>query len=450
MDRSKMLAEESTGKLLWSFSLPAIIGMMVSALYNVVDSIFVGNGVGPIGLTAVTIAFPLMIVMMGFGMLVGLGSTALVSIRLGEKKMDEAENILGNAVSAMVLIAAVLTAVFLIFLEPILLMLGAEPDVLPYAKQFATIIVAGSIFQYIGLSINNIIRAEGNPKIAMASMLISAILNTILNPTFIFLLHMGIRGSALATVISQAVTSIWVLSYFLGEKSLLKLRRKYLRIKKDIIMKIISIGMAPFLMQIAASVVTVLFNYKLIKYGGDMAVAAMGVINRVSMLTLMPIFGINQGAQPIIGFNYGAKNYDRVKDVLKKAVIAASLVCIVGFILIQVFSRDIIRIFNNNAELIDIGSNGLKIMMFMLPIIGFQIVSSNYFQAIGKATHSIFLSLSRQVILLIPLIAILPGFFGLHGIWLAGPSADFGSSIITGIFLFIELGKLRDLHEQNA
>jgi putative MATE family efflux protein len=450
MDEAQALGQEKVGKLLLRFSLPAIVGMVVNALYNVVDSIFVGNGVGEIGLTAVTIAFPIMIILMAIGMLIGIGASTLVSIRLGEQKREEAEIIVGNAFSLMVVAVVTTTATTLLFLDKILVLLGAEPEVLPYAREFTRIILLGSLFMHIGFGLNNIIRAEGHPKTAMATMLISAILNTILNPLFIFVFKLGIAGSALATVTSQAVSATWVLRFLTSGKGLLMLRRSNLRLKADIVWEIFKIGLSPFLMQIAASVVTVLFNYNLLHYGGDLAVAAIGIINRVSMLILMPIFGISQGVQPILGYNYGAKNYGRVIDVVRLGIIAATAISAAGFVVTQLYAIPIIRIFNDNPELIAIGSTGLKAFLIMLPIIGFQIIGANYFQAAGKAGFAIFLSMSRQVIILIPAIILLPRFFGINGIWYAAPVADVVSSILTGGYLWLELRRLSVLMEKHT
>ncbi|SMC75312.1 MATE family efflux transporter [Sporomusa malonica] len=442
MDQSQALGQEKISKLLWNFSLPAIVGMVVNALYNIVDSIFVGNGVGDIGLTAVTIAFPIMIILMAIGMLIGIGASTLVSIRLGEQKHHEAEVILGNAFTMMIIAVLPMTAVALLFLDQILVLLGAEPNVLPYAREFTRIILIGSIFMHIGFGLNNIIRAEGNPKVAMATMLIAALLNTMLNPLFIFVFKLGIAGSALATVSAQAVSAAWVLHYLTSDKGVLKLRRENLRLDTDIVKEIVKIGLSPFIMQIAASVVTVIYNYSLLRYGGELAVAAIGIINRVAMLILMPVFGISQGVQPILGYNYGAKNYTRVIEVIKLGMYAATAVSVLGFIATQLFATPIIRVFNDNPELITIGSSGLSLFLVMLPIIGFQVIGANYFQAVGKANYAIFLSMSRQVIILIPAIIVLPQFFGLQGIWIAGPVADFVSSLLTGTYLWLELRKL--------
>jgi putative MATE family efflux protein len=443
MDRSKALGEEKISTLLWRFSLPAIIGMVVNALYNVVDSIFVGRGVGEVGLTAVTIAFPVMIVLMGFGMLVGVGAAAVVSLRIGEQKQAEAEKILGNALTLAILLSVVLTACILLFLDPILISLGAQPAVLPYARSFTKIIVLGSIFMYIGFGLNTVVRAEGNPKMAMATVLISAILNTILNPLFIFIFHMGISGSALATVVSQSVSAVWVLMYFLGNRSVLQLRKANLVLDKKIVSSIFKIGMSPFLMQIVASVITVLFNYSLLRYSGELAVASIGIINRIAMLMLMPIFGISQGVQPIIGYNYGAGNHSRVMKALKIAICAATVFSTAGFLITQIFDKQIIMLFNDNPELIGIGSEAMRINLCMLPVIGFQIIGANYFQAVGKAGYAIILSMSRQVIILIPMLLYLPTILGVTGAWLAGPIADFSSAILTAIVLLLEIRKLK-------
>lgn len=442
MNRSQSLGEEKISTLLWRFSLPAITGMVVNAFYNVIDSVFVGRGVGEIGLTAVTIAFPIMIVLMGLGMLVGVGAAAVVSLRIGEKKQQEAEKILGNAFTLSMILAIGFSACILLFLDPILKILGAEPNVLPYARDFTRIIVLGSVFMYVGFGLNNIVRAEGNPRMAMSTTLISAGLNILLNPLFIFSFHLGVGGSALATVVSQGVSAVWILVYFLRGKSLIKLRKVNLVLDKAIVLSIFKIGMSPFLMQIASSVTTILFNYTLLRYGGELAVASIGIINRIGMLMLMPIFGISQGLQPIIGYNYGAGNYSRVIKAMKIGIYAATLVSTIGFLLVQIFDRQIIMLFNDNPELIAMGSAAMRINLCMLPVIGFQIIGANYFQAVGKAGYAIVLSMSRQLILLIPLLLLLPTLLGIDGAWLASPISDFTAALLTGMFLFRELNKL--------
>lgn len=450
IEREKLLGESEIPKLLLKFSLPAIVGMLVNALYNVVDMIFIGKGVGPLGIAGVRIGFPIMVVNMAFSMLFGIGANSLISIRLGQKRKDEAELILANAMAIMLITAATISVLGLTFLTPLLKVFGASEAVFPYAKDYLSIILYGAVFQVIGMGMNNFIRGEGNPKIAMITMLIGAVLNTILDPIFIFLLDWGIKGAAFATIFSQAVSATWVLHYFLFGKSMLKVRKPNLKIRPDIIKSIIAIGLAPFSMQIAGSILIVIMNNSLSFYGGDIAVSGMAIINNVAMMFMMPVFGINQGAQPIIGFNYGAKKYNRVKKTLKIAIGAATTVVILGFILTRFFPRQIIGIFTDDIQLIEFGAFGLKRFLMFMPIIGFQVVSSSYFQAVGKPKQSMFLSLSRQVLILIPLVLILPRFMGLNGLLTAGPVADLSASILTAVFLAREMRILDRQHEENG
>lgn len=448
MDRSKQLGEEKISKLLIKFSIPAIVGMLVNALYNLVDRIYIGRGVGSLGIGATTIAFPVMLIMMAFSMLIGIGANSLVSIRLGQNRKEEAEGIFGNAFVLLIVTSLILSIIGLIVLEPMLILMGASEQILPYAKDYMQIILLGGVFQSIGMGMNNFIRSEGNPKIAMYTMLVGALINTILDPIFIFAFHWGMKGAALATIIAQAVSAIWVIAYFLRGKSLLKIQRKNLSLKFTYIGSIITLGTAPFAMQIAASVLNLIMNKNLGVYGGDVAISGMGIVNSIVTLMIMPIFGINQGVQPIIGYNYGAQKYDRVKEAYRLAVILATVIVIIGWIVTRVFPEQIVMLFNNkDTELIAFGTFAIKRFLIFLPIVGFQIVSSNYFQAIGKPAHSALLGLSRQVLILIPALIILPKIFGLNGILSAGPLADIISSVLTGIFIFIEMKKL-DAHHQ--
>lgn len=450
MDHSRQLGEEKIVKLLLKFSIPAIIGMLVNALYNVVDRIFIGNGVGSLGIAGITIAFPLMLIIMASGMLIGLGANSLVSIRLGQGRRDEAELIMGNALTLLILISVVITAIGLIFLEPLLKAMGASETVLPYARDYASIILWGTLFQSIGFGMNNFIRAEGQPKIAMVTMLIGAVLNTILDPLFIFVFHWGIKGAALATILSQMVSALWVLYHFFGGRSSLKIHMRNLRLDRGSVGRIMALGSAPFAMQAAAGLLNVIMNRSLTIYGGDVAVSSMGVVNSVAILFLMPIFGINQGVQPILGYNYGAKNHDRVREALKLGILSATAIVAFGFIVTQLYSREIVSFFNpRDPELIAFGSQAIRIYLAFLPVIGFQIVASNYFQAVGKPKHAMLLSLSRQVMILIPALLILPRFFGVTGILYAGPLSDLISSGITGVFIARELKHLGNSTEIN-
>ncbi|MBP2667404.1 MAG: mepA, partial [Firmicutes bacterium] len=408
-----------------------------------VDSIFVGRGVGEIGLVAVTLAFPLMMVLMGVGMFVGLGAGALISIRLGRKDKPGAELILGNALMLVIILVLVSTSLSLWFLDPLLVLLGATPEVMPYARDFSTIILGGSVFMHVSFSLNNLIRAQGDPKTALRTMLIGALLNTALNPLFIFVFHMGIKGSAWATVAAQAVATVWVLSYFIKGTGTMQLKKINLRIRRDIVIEIARIGMAPFLLQMGASLVMVVLNFKLLNYGGGLAVAAFGIVNRVLMLIMMPVMGISQGAQPIIGYNFGAGNYRRVIEVMKLAAASATGLCVLGFVGVQVFAEQIVRLFNGNPELVRLGSTGLRLYLLLLPLIGFQLIGANYYQAVGKAGYAIVFNLLRQIVLLIPMVYILPPFLGLTGVWLAGPVSDLGAALATAWFMMRELKGLR-------
>ena len=442
-ERSKVLGQEDIGKLLFKFSVPAIVGMLVNALYNIVDRIFIGQAVGSIGIGAIFITSPVALILMAFSMLVGIGGNSLSSIKLGEDKHEESELILGNSFVLLFIISLILTVTGLIFIEPLLKFFGASEKILPYSVDYMSIILIGAPFQAIGFGMNNFIRGEGNPRVAMATMLIGAIINITLDYVFIFKFGMGMKGAALATIIAQTVSAIWVLQYFLGSKSMLKLKRENMRLKTNIIRDIFSVGFAPFSMQLAASMVTVILNNTLNSYGGDIAISSMGVIHSITMLILMPIFGINQGAQPIIGFNYGAKEYDRVKEALKKAIIAATCVATIGFIVVQTIPHKLFNIFlpkgTDITNIMAVGVKGLRINLAMLPIIGFQIVSSNYFQATGKPKKAALLGLSRQVLILIPALIILPKLLGLTGAWLAGPTSDFIASVLTAVFLIKDL-----------
>lgn len=448
--RSQELESGRVGVLLLKFSVPAIVGMMVQALYNVVDRIFIGHAVGSVGIAAITIAFPLTLVLLAFGMLVGLGATALVSLKLGAREKSEAEQVLGNALILVIIIFLALAAVGLLLIDPLLAQLGASEAVLPYARAYLRVLLAGSVFQGVGYGLNNVIRGEGNPKIAMITMLIGAVLNVVLDAVFIFGFGWGIQGAATATVLAQAVSAAWVLSYFLGGKSMLRLRREHLHLRWPTCRAIAAIGSPAFAVQLASSLLHAILNTQLARFGGDAAISVMGIIYGLVMMTLMPVFGITQGAQPIIGFNYGARQFDRVKRTLMAAVAAAVSVTTTGFIATMLFPATLIRAFNpDDPTLLQLGVPAIRICFAMLPIVGFQIVSSNYFQAVGRPRTAVFLSLSRQVLLLIPGLFIWPRFFGLNGVWIALPISDFGASLITLVWLTAELRQLGARHRQE-
>lgn len=442
MNEQKRLGELKIGKLLLEFSIPAIIGMLVNTLYNIIDRMFIGHikEVGNLAIAGVGITMPLMVIIMAFGMLIGIGTATRISIKLGQHDKEGAERHLGNAFTLIIVTGILLTILGIIFMEPLLNMLGSSPNTLIYAEQYIEIIFLGCIFNLVGFGLNHSIRSDGSPKIAMLSMLIGAITNIVLDPIFIFVLGMGVRGGAIATVISQFISGIWVIYYFTKGKSVLKIKKEYLKLDKKVVLSIFAIGISPFSMQIAQCAVQIVSNNSLQAYGGDAAVGAMTIINSLSMIFLMPIFGINQGVQPIVGYNYGAKKYDRVKEAVRYAIVAATIIVSVGFIVVELFPKQLISIFNNDAELMEIGISGMRLFLCMLPLIGGQIIVTNYFQSIGKVKISMFLSLLRQVIILIPCLIILPKFIGLTGIWAAGAASDFLSVIITTI-VFIKYSK---------
>lgn len=443
-DRAKLMREEKIFKLFLRFSIPAILGMIVQSLYNIVDRIFIGNIplVGGLAISGIGVVLPITFIIMGFGMLFGIGAGANISIKLGQNKKDDAEKIFGVGFFMLTAAGVAITVFGLIFLEQIVNLYGADDTIRVYAKDYLRIILYGNIFNTIAFGLNNIIRAEGNAKIAMYTMLVGAITNTVLDPILIYGFNMGVAGAAWATIIAQFASFVWTMSYFVTGKSMLKLKKEYIRYSNSLVLKIMSIGASPFAMQVAGSVVGILMNQSLSTYGGSLAIGAYAAINSVVTLFFMPIFGMNQGLQPIIGFNYGAKNFRRVREALNVGLISATAVCVIGFLFVQIMPEVFINFISKDPEIRTMGVEGIKRFMLMMPVIGTQIISANFFQAIGKAQKSFILSMLRQVILLIPLILILPNFFGLMGIWTAVPIADFIATAVTAVVLFFEMKNL--------
>lgn len=454
MTQQNTLGTEPIGKLLMKYSIPAIIGMLVNALYNIVDRIFIGHipDVGPMAITGVGITMPIMTVILAFGMLIGIGSAANMSIKLGQGKKNEAERIIGNATHLLIILGIILTTIGLLFMNPILQSFGATDQTIVFAKDYIEIIIMGTIFNLFSFAFTHMTRADGNPKLAAIVMVVGCLLNAILDAILIFGFNLGIQGAAIATVISQAVTALWLVFHFMKGSSHLKIRLPYLQLNKQIVKIIFSIGMAPFAMQIASSFVQVFANNTLMTYGGDLAIGAMTVINSIALLFLMPIFGINQGAQPIIGYNHGAKLYHRSKNAFMYAVTSATVILLLGSTVIQLFPQIFVSVFNDDPTLTDMAVEGMKIFLFALPILGISVVGPNYFQSIGKARISLFLSLLRQVILFIPLLFILPHFMGLKGIWFAMPISDVITALLTLYFLRREMKRLerKQLNQQAA
>jgi putative MATE family efflux protein len=433
------------GKLLLQYSIPAIIATAAASFYNIIDRIFIGQGVGPLAISGLALTFPLMNITAAFGALVGVGAGSMVSIKLGQHDRKRATLILGNAVMLNIILGIVVAVITLVFLEPILYALGASKDTLPYAKEFMQIILLGNVFTHLYLGLNNIMRASGYPGKAMVTTLITVAVNLVLAPVFIFLFKWGIRGAALATVFAQIIGTVWAVIHFSRIGSFVHFLPGYMKLKKVIIGEIISIGMSSFLMLIGGSVVISIVNLSLRKYGGDYAIGAFGIIGSIANLGAMIVIGFNQGMQPIVGYNYGARKIPRVIRTFKLTILAGTSVTCFGFLIAEIFPRLIASAFTNNSELIDLATVGLRLNLIMFPVVGFQIVSSNFFQSIGKAKISIFLSLTRQVLFLIPALLILPRFFGLNGVWLGGPVADFTSTLLT---LFVLQWQLRVLKKE--
>ncbi|ADK80565.1 MATE efflux family protein [Sediminispirochaeta smaragdinae DSM 11293] len=439
-----MMGTGSIPRLLLNFSLPAIAGMMVQATYNIVDRIYIGNGIGPMGIAGATVGFPVMLVIMAFGMLIGIGGASALSIALGKNDREFARKILGNSFTLLIIVSLLLMVLGLIFLDPMLKLFGASEQSLPYARDYLSVILLGVLVNQIGFGLNNFIRGEGNPRAAMITMLIGAGINIILDPVFIFVLDMGIRGAAIATVISQFVSSLWVLSYFFGPKSVLSITLAGMRLDRTTVLRIFGLGSAPFVMQLTSSVFNMILNNQLQRYGGDLAISSMGIIYSILMFIMMPIFGLNQGAQPLIGYNYGARSFARVRHTIWLAIFAATAITSLGFCLAQLFPSKLIAFFApGNDNLLAMAVPAIRKFFLMLPLVGFQVVSSNYFQATGQPQKAMILSMSRQVLFLIPLIVFLPSFLGLNGIWFAPPISDFLAAMVTGFFFLRDLALLK-------
>lgn len=444
MEETNPLGTEKVSHLLMQFSIPAIIGMMVNALYNVVDRIYIGNApdLGANGLAGITIGFPIMIILLSIGLLFGVGGATLFSMKLGEKKPREAEQALGNAFSLLLLSGLLFMILGQLFLASILQLFGASATVLPFATEYMRIIFFGAIFQIVSLGLNNFLRADGQPKLAMVTMFMGAGVNIILDPVFIYLFDMGMAGAALATILSQFISMVWILSYFLSRRSHHQIQLKNMQLKLPVAMRITTLGLPNFLLQLGNSLLNVVLNMNLLAYGGDIAVSGMGIVNSVQTILLMPITGLVQGDQPIVSFNYGAKKFQRVKEAQKLAILTATTIVVIGWIMTRLMPELLVSLFNREPELIEFGSQALRAWFLFLPVIGFQIVASNFFQATGRTRSAIFLTLTRQIILLIPAILIFSQQWGMTGLLHAAPFADGVSALVTGIWYYVGIKQL--------
>ena len=438
-----VLGTERIGKLLTQYAIPAIIAMTASSLYNMADSIFIGHGVGPLAISGLALTFPLMNLAAAFGSLVGVGASTLVSVKLGQKDYEGANQVLGNVLVLNVLLGVAFTIVFLLLLDPILYFFGGSDATVGYARDYMVVILLGNVVTHLYLGLNAVLRSAGHPQKAMYATIATVVINTILDPLFIYGFGWGIRGAAIATIIAQVISLLWQFKIFSNKDELLHFHKGIFRLKKKIVVDSLAIGMAPFLMNLAACFIVILINQGLQHHGGDLAIGAFGIVNRLVFLFVMIVMGLNQGMQPIAGYNYGAKQYPRVTKVLKITIYAATIVTTTGFLMGMFIPRLAVSIFTTHEELVRISAKGLRIVVMFFPIVGFQMVTSNFFQSIGMASKAIFLSVSRQVLILIPCLLILPQFYGQLGVWISMPISDLIASLIAGTMLWWQFKQFR-------
>ena len=446
------LGTKPVAKLLRQYAVPGIIAMTASSLYNMVDSIYIGHipVVGSLSIAGLAVTFPLMNISTAFGTLVGVGAATMISVLLGQKNYKAASTVLCNEVTLNVIIGLIFTTVTLLWMDPILRFFGATESSLPFARDYMFYIAIGNTVTHLYFGLNSIVRSSGNPKLAMGLTLFTVISNAILDPVFIFVLGLGIRGAALATVLCQTMSLCYTLWYFLDQEKFLHLPRsfKIFRVDWRIAKDSLAIGLGPFLMNLASCIVVLFINQQLVKWGGDLALGAFGIVNRVGFLFVMIVMGFNQGMQPIAGYNYGARQYGRVKEVYLKTAKWGTIVTVAGFLISELLSKPVAAIFTNDPLLEEMAAKGLRMINLAFPIVGFQMVTTNLFQCLGMVKKSIFLSLSRQLLFLLPCIYILPGILQSEaGVWYSFPISDTISSILTAILgwgLIVKLNKLKD------
>lgn len=438
-----VLGTEKIGKLLMRYAIPAIIAMTASSLYNMVDSIFIGHGVGPLAIAGLAITFPFMNLAAAFGSLVGVGASTLVAIKLGQKDKDGAVHVLGNVVMLNGIIGLIFMTVALLFLDPILLFFGASPDTLPYAREYMQVILAGNLITHIYMGLNEVLRASGYPQKAMAATLMAVIVNCGLDALFIMGFGWGIRGAALATIAAQIIALEFELHHFSCKKSFLHFQKGIFGLKRQIVTGMLAIGLSPFLMNLCACFVVILINKSLKTYGGDLAIGAYGIVNRIIFLFIMIVMGFNQGMQPIAGYNFGARQFDRLIQVLKYTIFCGVTVTTIGFLAGQIFPRSLIYLFTSDETLTNIAVEGLRIVLIFFPVVGFQMVTSSFFQSIGMAKKAIFLSLTRQLLFLIPSLLVFPSIWGTIGVWMSMPVADAIATVVAACMLRWQLKHLK-------
>lgn len=446
MDNKKAtleLGQKPVGKLLAQYALPAIIAMTAASLYNIIDRVFIGQVIGKMAISGLAITFPFMNLAAAFGAAVGIGASTTISVKLGQKDYKSAENILGNTVTLNLIIGLAFGGICLIFLDPILRFFGASDVTLPYARDYMQVILAGNVFSHMYFGMNAILRAASKPRIAMFATIFTVIMNILFDIVFILWLHWGIKGAAFATIISQVIALCWQMKLFANKNELLHLKEGIYKLKSNLVKNIISIGISPFLMNACACIIVIFINNQLVKFGGDLAVGAYGVANSIAMIFIMFVIGLNQGMQPIAGYNYGAQKYDRMMQVVKLSIITATCIMFIGWSLAMFAPYYCVRLFTKDPELIQRSIKAISIIMMMYPFIGCQMVITNFFQCIGKVKVSIFLSLSRQLLFLLPLLVILPNFYNVNGVWAAIPTSDFIAVVVSITIMTIYLRRLK-------
>jgi len=437
------LGQKPVGRLLWQYALPAMVAMTASSLYNIIDRAMIGQMVGPEAIAGLGITFPLMNLSAAFGAAVGVGASTCISVKLGQRDYQTAENLLGNTVTLNLIVGVLFMVVCLVFLNPILRFFGASDATLPYARQFMEVILAGNVITHMYFGMNAVLRAAGKPSHAMYATLFTVGMNILLVVAFVWWFRWGIRGAALATVTSQTLALCWQMWIFSDKRELLHLKRGIYKLKADLVRNIMAIGVSPFLMQTTSCVIVIFMNNQFVRYGGDMAVGAYSIANSMVMVFFMFVMGVTQGMQPIVGYNYGAEKYDRMMRCLWLAIIVGTSILLAGWSLSMLFPRQIARIFTTDPTLLEMSARGIVLDMLVFPIIASQAVITNFFQCIGKVKISIFLSLSRQLFMLLPLAYLLPLWWGLDGVWYAMPASDFGSFAMTWPLLFWYLRKFK-------
>lgn len=437
------LGTKPVGRLLWQYAAPAIVAMTASSLYNIIDRAFIGQIVGADAIAGLGITFPFMNLSAAFGAAVGVGASTCISVKLGQKDYKTAEELLGNTVTLNLIVGFLFMVVCMLFLDPILRFFGASEVTLPYAREFMEVILLGNMITHMYFGMNAVLRAAGKPRHAMYATLFTVACNIVLVITFVWLFRWGIRGAAMATITSQTLALCWQLWIFSDKEEIIHLKSGIYKLKAVLVRNIIAIGISPFLMNVAACIIVIFMNNQLVRYGGDMDVASYSISNSIAMMFVMFVMGVNQGMQPIAGYNYGAENYDRLMKVLNISMMAATAIMLTGWLIAMFLPYYCARIFTTDQTLIELSIFAIRVNMLVFPVIGFQMVITNFFQCIGKVQTAIFLSLSRQLLLLLPLLVVLPLIWGIDGVWAALPASDATAALMAAVVMISYMSKLK-------